>query len=777
MDDIIANIADIPNVISKDECIYCFENCLNHLNTQNTHQHTLNVCLKCFQTVCPRHVTLHRQAAFVCQDSQHDSYLHMWKQEKAKPEGQEEQANKKLKLEVVELNEADTFDTLWEVIKYNAMSDNEDELGQYEVLSSLANSESTPTFINKILNARSRAAMDQTHSWELTLNTCDHIKNFQPELEEQIKLNLSEGVKCKDCDLTNNLWLCLHCGNVGCGREQVGIEGHTHALAHYDSHKTHSLAVKLGSLSPTTNDVYCYSCDDEVRFTDNNKLSQLLLTLFDINLAQIGTAQEKTLTELQVEQNMQWDFRMTDSQGKEFVLLPNGEKYGLGLQNLGNSCYMNSILQVLFHDSQWVDTMVDSCGGFEFPRDVMFPATNLRCQWIKLYRAVKLEPELYPHGIKPTSFKRCITHGNEEFSSQRQQDAMEFFTYLMDRVDAVGDVTQFMLMDKLTCNQCGGVKYTEQVGNSIQVSLPEEIHEGVNITNQIKQYFQPNNDDIKFDCTQCHTSVNATKELSMDTAPDLLVVNVMRMQIDKTNWSVVKTSDPLEYDDKITLNSFITNHTSGEVILPEDRDDVSNNEFIPHADVLTQLVEMGFSKEACTKAMYHTGNPIQGDVAVQWLFEHIEDPDINEPLIIESKKENNGNEYESKAQEMTQMGLSYSVCLKALKLNKGDVNASVEWVFAHPDDDGVMEEEEEEEEETKSSDKKVYGHKEIKGIEYELLDVVCHKGNSIQSGHYVEFHRNEVNEPWILYNDEKMVEVDSIEEIKCNGYIYVYRRV
>lgn len=786
MDEIIAKIGDIPNVISKDECVYCFEHYLNHLGKQDEHQHTLNVCLHCFQTVCPRHVTLHRQAAFVCQDAQHDSYLHIWKQEKAKPEDQEAQANKKLKLEVLELNEADTFDTLWEVIKYNPDNNNnnnkgedEDEQDHYEVLSASQSVETTPDFINRILNARSQAAMDQTHSWELTINNCEHINNFQPEIEEQVKIDLSQGVKCQDCDLTNNLWLCLHCGNIGCGREQVGIEGHTHALAHYGSHSTHSLAVKLGSLSPTTNDVYCYTCDDEVRFTNHNKLSELLLTLFDIDLSKIGQAQEKTLTELQVEQNMQWDFRMTDSQGKELIKLPNGAKYGLGLQNLGNSCYMNSILQVLFHDSEWVEKLVDSCGGYEFPRDVMFPATNLQCQWIKLYRAVKLEPELYPDGIKPTSFKRCISGQNEEFSSQRQQDAMEFFTYMMDRVDPVGDVTQFQLMDKLTCHECGGVKYTEQVGNSIQVSLPEESRGGVNITNQLKQYFEPNDEGIKFDCTQCHSSVSATKQLSLKTAPDLLVVNVMRMQIDKTTWSVVKTSDALEYDDKITLNAYITKHAADEVILPEESETQSetqsgHNEFTPHMDVLGQLMEMGFSENACRRAMYHTGNPTEGDVAVQWLFEHVEDSDINDPLAVSGSDKRSGDgEYESQAQDMTQMGLPYAVCLKALKMNQGDVNASVEWVFAHPDDDGTMDDGGGDE----TKDKRSYGHDEIEDIEYELLDVVCHKGNSIQSGHYVEFHRDETDEPWMLYNDEKIVAVESDDEIKRNGYIYVYKRV
>lgn len=38
-----------------------------------------------------------------------------------------------------------------------------------------------------------------------------------------------------------------------------------------------------------------------------------------------------------------------------------------------------------------------------------------------------------------------------------------------------------------------------------------------------------------------------------------------------------------------------------------------------------QLVDMGFPREACTKAVFHTKN--QGvEVAMNWIMEHIDDP-------------------------------------------------------------------------------------------------------------------------------------------------------
>ena len=55
---------------------------------------------------------------------------------------------------------------------------------------------------------------------------------------------------CNACDLKDNLWLCLTCGSLGCGRQQFGgLSGNGHGLAHYEA-SGHAVSVKLGTITP-----------------------------------------------------------------------------------------------------------------------------------------------------------------------------------------------------------------------------------------------------------------------------------------------------------------------------------------------------------------------------------------------------------------------------------------------------------------------------------------------------------------------------------------------
>ena len=76
---------------------------------------------------------------------------------------------------------------------------------------------------------------------------------------------------------------------------------------------------------------------------------------------------------------------------------------------------------------------------------------------------------------------------------------------------------------------------------------------------------------------------------------------------------------------------------------------------------MEQLMSMGFSEIRCTKALLATGN--QGsENAMNWLFEHMDDPDIDAP--ISNGEESHNSEDIS---QLVNMGFSEKQAKKALK--------------------------------------------------------------------------------------------------------------
>jgi len=90
--------------------------------------------------------------------------------------------------------------------------------------------------------------------WEKEITPCEHtltlvsiwsvpLTPFPHVLTCQVGL-----AHCGFCDLKENLWLCLTCGSLGCGRQQFGgVGGNEHGLAHFET-SGHGISVKFGTI-------------------------------------------------------------------------------------------------------------------------------------------------------------------------------------------------------------------------------------------------------------------------------------------------------------------------------------------------------------------------------------------------------------------------------------------------------------------------------------------------------------------------------------------------
>lgn len=265
-------------------------------------------------------------------------------------------------------------------------------------------------------------------------------------------LQLDNGVKvpprgwtCARCDMKENLWLNLTDGTILCGRRYFdGSGGNNHAIDYYKE-TNYPLAVKLGTITPDGADVFSYDEDDMV---EDPNLAQHLAH-FGINITQMEKT-DKTMAELEIDINMrirEWD--VIQEAGKKLTPL-YGPGY-TGLKNLGNSCYMNSVMQVLFSLPEFKHRYGDRC-DFIFSKAPADPTRDFDTQMAKFADGVlsgKYSPlpdkerdettdpkeDQDQDGIAPQMFKSVIGRGHPEFSTNRQQDAQEFFMHLLSLMD------------------------------------------------------------------------------------------------------------------------------------------------------------------------------------------------------------------------------------------------------------------------------------------------------------------------------------------------------
>ncbi|KAJ8126261.1 hypothetical protein O1611_g7376 [Lasiodiplodia mahajangana] len=760
--------------VYREDCTQCFDSIDD--------PEGLDVCLQCFNGGCVG-VQNHSRLHYVT--TNHPFVLNIRRSRKRVVK--DEPPAKMTKLAIAAETEANRYDITIAVRCYECAK----ELDK-------SHSKLAP-LVDGILKANTFSRQEEVKAWEQEMSTCEHILMLQQEASRKIE---SGGMgHCSNCDLKENLWLCLVCGNLGCGRAQFGgVGGNSHGLAHATA-SHHAVAVKLGSITPEGSaDVYCYQCDEERLDSDlASHLARWGIILAD----QVKT--EKSLTEMQIEQNLRWEFSMTTDDGKE--LRPLFGPSLTGIKNLGNSCYLASILQCLFDLPAFQDRY--NISGADLPI-VPDPAQDLETQLRKMADgllsgryskpnsdaiASEHPPEI-PHqkGLAPSMLKHLIGRDHAEFSTMRQQDSFELLQHLIKLITRshhpapLVDPTQpfrFVTEQRLQCINCKKVRYSSTEQDSIFIDVPLEklpqskdresdVYRPVTLKQCLDRF--TGEEAVELNCPACASKIGFTKRTLFKTFPTTLVVNARKMTVE--NWVPRKVDVPVIVGDgPFSLGEYLSlGYQESEESLPEE-DKAATSAFAPNESALDQLMAMGFPRNRCERALHATGNS-DANVAMEWLFAHMEDEGIDDPLALTSSSASeSGAPDPEKIETLGAMGFNAPQARKALKETNGDVERAVEWLFSHPDDQGDFSEE------SGTAAKKATapaGSPDLPA-NFQLQSIVCHKGTSIHAGHYVAFIRKKLDPSekpkWVLFNDEKVVEAGDVEEMKKTAYVYFFNRV
>ncbi len=274
----------------------------------------------------------------------------------------------------------------------------------------------------------------------------------------------------------------------------------------------------------------------------------------------------------------------TASEGSETILK---HCYPLrGMINLGNTCFMASVLQVLLHCAPLRDFFLSSQHlPKQCPKRNHKSSVCMACELDHLFNQ-NFNGEVSP--LAPYEFLYGIWRSAKNLTGYEQQDAHEFLISLLNQLHSDLGGSQFsckcpvhahftgVLQSDVTCLSCGTVNAS--FDPFIDVSL--DILTSSNDSNFV---FDPSTSTLTLNecfqlfthaeklssntymCANCnHTYQEATKQLSIRKAPEVLTIHLKRFE---HSFNTVKIDSFLQFPSEFSIFDFTTEgvHLSNEV--------------------------------------------------------------------------------------------------------------------------------------------------------------------------------------------------------------------
>ncbi|KAF3616691.1 Ubiquitin carboxyl-terminal hydrolase 20 [Capsicum annuum] len=245
------------------------------------------------------------------------------------------------------------------------------------------------------------------------------------------------------------------------------------------------------------------------------------------------------------------DFARENEENKP-VWTPNVLKTykGTGLVNLGNTCFLNAVLQCFMHTVPLFDLLLRNT---HVPCDLVAGYADF-CL-ICVFKELIGSSLAYDGGsISPWKLVDNLSYFSSGFRKYQQEDAHEFLQCFLNRLESqCNDIVQQVfggrLVSKLRCCNCGHCSNTYEplIDVSLEIKDADSLHSALESFTRVEKLDDP---EIKYTCERCKEQVSIEKQLMLYNAPSVAVFHLKRFQNDS---SIVQKVDkhisfPLELD-------------------------------------------------------------------------------------------------------------------------------------------------------------------------------------------------------------------------------------